>query len=66
MHARVPIPQKGSARLQLFVAMIEVQLVDIEPFSTSALWVIPPQHRYPDHPPLMVKDTLLVVVAIKE
>ena len=54
----VAIPRKGSARLQLFVAMIEVQLVDIEPFSTSALLVIPPQRRYPDRPPLMVKGVL--------
>ena len=37
----------------------------IEPLSTSALWVIPPQHRYPDRPPLMVKGTLFVVTAIR-
>ena len=30
----------------------------IMPFSTSALLVIPPQRRYPDHPPLMVKGIL--------
>ena len=33
----------------------------IMPFSTSALWVIPPQRRYPDRPPLMVKGVLVVV-----
>ena len=26
--------------------------------------IVPPQRRYPDHPPLMVKGTLLVVTAI--
>ena len=31
------------------------------PFSSPPLVVIPPQRRYPDHPPLMVKDTLFVV-----
>ena len=57
----VAIPRKGSVRLQLFVEMTELQVADIEPFSTSALAAVPPQRRYPDRPPLMVKDTLLVV-----
>ena len=54
------IPRKGSVRLQLFVEMTELQVANIEPFSTSALAAVPPQRRYPDRPPLMVKDTLLV------
>ncbi len=33
----VAIPRKGSARLQLFVVMNELQMADIEPFSASAL-----------------------------
>ncbi len=41
--------------------MTELQVANIEPFSTSALAAVPPQRRYPDRPPLMVKDTLLVV-----
>ena len=56
------IPRKGSVRLQLFVEMTELQVANIELFSTSALAAVPPpQRRYPDRPPLMVKDTLLVV-----
>ena len=58
----VAIPRKGSVRLQLFVAMIELQLADIKPFSTSALLVIPPQRRYRDHPPLMVKGVFFIFV----
>ena len=63
VHARVPIPRKGTACLLLFVAMIELQTVDIEPLATSPLGAIPPQRRFPDRPPLMVKDILVVVKA---
>ena len=51
---------------ELQVANIEpfstsLQVANIEPFSTSALAAVPPQRRYPDRPPLMVKGTLVVV-----
>ena len=59
------IPRKGSVRLQLFVEMTELQVANIEPFSTSALAAVPPQRRYPDRPPLMVKGVLVVVKIIR-
>ncbi len=58
----VAIPRKGSFRLRLCLMMTNVAV--IKSFSTSALGVIPPQRRYPDHPPLIVKGTLLVVTSI--
>ena len=57
----VAIPRKGSARLRLCAMMTNI--ANIEPFSIQALYEIPPQRRYPDRPPLMVKGTLFVVVA---
>ena len=41
VHARVPIPRKGSFRLRLCAIMTNV--ADIEPLSTSPLGAIPPR-----------------------
>ena len=56
VHARVPIPRKGSNRL---IAFREKMQYDVFLFTTTCGNT--PTTPFPDHPPLMVKDTLFVV-----
>ena len=60
VHARVPIPRKGPIRLRLLEIMTKLAVTIHCRFRHHYL-KIPPQRRYPDHPPLMVNGTLLVV-----
>ena len=60
----VPIPRKGSARYQLFVAVVSRVVTGLQ-FLNVITYKIPPQRRFPDHPPLMVKGALLVAKAIR-
>ena len=64
MHARVPIPRKGSAQHQLFVAVVSSVVTGLQ-FLNVITYKIPPQRHYLDHPPLMVKDGLIVLLWIK-
>ena len=58
----VAIPRKGTARLKSLVAMTVLQALNIVYVRIRQHFgVIPPQRRYPDRPPLMVKGTLFVV-----
>ena len=60
VHARVPIPRKGPIRLRLLEIMTKLAVTTHCRFRHHYP-KIPPQRRYPDRPPLMVKGTLLVV-----
>ena len=59
----VAIPRKGSCRLKLFVAMAKQARQSIAILNVT-IYKIPPQRRYPDRPPLMVKDVLCWYVVL--
>ena len=60
MHARVPIPRKGTARLKSLVAMTVLQALNIvyvrirQRFKSA-----PPLRRFPDRPHGMAKGGLV-------
>ena len=62
VHARVPWQSPERVHFeQGYIVQRRNSRNNLLPFSIAEIYKIPPQRRYPDHPPLMVKGTLLVV-----
>ena len=57
----VAIPRKGSANVVYCKGLNTGDRYHV--ISDGIICVMPPQRRYPDHPPLMVKGTLVAVKA---
>ena len=59
VHARVPIPRKGSARLKSLVAMTVLQALNIVYVRIRQRFKSAPQRRFPDRPHGMARAGLV-------